>query len=338
MRNKLLAATLLSASFAFAQYGDNGGSYNSYGSVWDGPSTQQASTPASESAEANTQSASEANNTNEAYSNDEYNNNPYGSQNNAQYSVQTYSSSNKKNSDREDRYTHARRGFYFSNSLTFGYQYLRYSDADPNYNGGYDIEDYKFKGFIMPYYEMRLGASIANWVSIYGSFGFAYGKGNFEYLEEDQYSNSTYSSSEHFKVDANNLKMAFACGAEIYPIHDKESPAYGLFFGIAGGFSVDGAFYEKTEYKSSYYYGNYEDTYSVSDAFVNFFARFEVGKDWWISRRWSFGVAFNYTVGGLDDSESYSSNHYYSDYDYYSEKNRESFAIHSFGLTLRLTH
>lgn len=338
MRNIILAATLLSASFAFAQYDNNGGSYNSYGgSVWDTPSSKQASTPASESTEATSQSTSDSY-SNDAYNtnnNSQYNVNPYGNQGTAQYSVQTYAP-NKKYTDRQELYTHTRRGFYFANSLTFGYLYLRYSDADANYNGEYDIEDAKYKGFMMPYYEMRLGASIANWFSIYGGFGVGYGTGTLEYLEDRP---SSYNDShEYFKIDAKNLRIAFLCGGELYPIHDKESSMYGFFVGIGFGFSIDGAFYEETEYRTSSYYGNYTETYESSKTFVNTFVRFEVGKDWWFSRRWSFGVAANYTLGGLDDSSTSNNGTYYSEYDYYNSKDRTSFALHSFGLTLRLTH
>lgn len=317
MRNKILASMLLTATLSFAQYGD--GSYGSYGgSVWDKPSPKQDNT----SAEENTQSD------NGQYQISQDNSSQYTTR---QYNVQEYSSSNKKALDKAERYEHTHRGFYFSNTITFGYLYLRHFRSEyDSYDRETEENHYKFKGFMTPYYEMRLGASIANRVSIFGGFGCGIGTGNLEHIKtKTSSSENTYIPS---KVDATNVRLVFVFGGEFYPIQDKENPAYGLFVGLTGGIAIDGAMYDKVEYHTSYYSGNYTETYSTTEGFINPFIRFEVGKDWWISRRWSVGVAFNYTLGGMSDDDD--KDRYY--YSYYDEK--ESFALHSFGLTLRLTH
>ena len=289
MKKQLIASLLLSVSFAFAQYGES--DYNSYGgSAW------------------GSQDSGQDNSSNEG---------------NVQYSVQDYSSTSQKSRDKSDRYTHAHRGFYFVNALTIGYTYLRGSEQD-YYNHRAEFENYKFKGVAIPYEEVRLGASIANTVSIYAALGLGYATGSINFTRGDI---STSVQTENFKASAATLKFLLGLGLEFYPIHDQDNPAYGLFFGVCSGFSIEGAFYEKEERSSSYYH-DYE-TSQEDRVFPAIYARFEVGKDWWFCRRWSVGISFNYTIGSLEDKV-------HSDDSF--NMDRDSFAVHSFGLTVRIAH
>lgn len=284
MREKIIAATLLMASLAFAQFDttDN----NSYFSSNESSST---------------------------------------------YSVNTYSTnSNPVNTVQKDPYYQAHRGFYFSTSITFGYTYHRKSETDlSSYH--YSKDQYKYTGFLTPYEEIRLGGSIANVASIYGALGMGVGTGTLKTNFYDEESRSYYYDSYNQEgntntrindYDATDLKFLFGLGTEIYPVQDKESPMYGFFLGLAYGLTIDAILYDK-------YDSYYSEEYDEAEGFFNMFLRFEVGKDFWFSRRWSFGVAFNYTMGWFtfDDDE------YYSSY-----RDREHYTSHTFGLSIRITH
>ena len=284
MREKIIGATLLLASLAFAQYETSGDYF--------GSSEPTNSTSAFESTSYSTNSA-------------------------------------PAKTEKKDPYYHTHKGFYFSTSLTFGYTYLRYNNHDVYYDG-VEIDEYKFTGFMTPYEEVRLGGSIANVASVYGLLGFGIGTGTFKtesvndrhsYDDSYSYDNGFYHNQR--KYDATSIKFYFGAGCEFYPIQDIDNPMYGLFLGLSYGLAVDGAFYEKVETSDGY-------KYDKSEGFITGAFRFEVGKDFWFSRRWSFGVAFNYTIGWLDLDDS----------DYYdrSYQDSETYAQHTFGLTIRLSH
>ena len=80
-------------------------------------------------------------------------------------------------------------------------------------------------------------------------------------------------------------------------------------------------------YTDHYYDDVYDET--ISTAFANLYCRFEIGKEFWISRRWSFGVALSYTIGSQEEE---------SGSNYIDEQERESHTGHTFGLMIRLTH
>jgi len=274
MRNKVIASLLLLASCAFAQYGSE---YTS-GSSFDSGPTYNSET------EYSTQTT--------------YNST-------TEYTARSY--------DKKDLYTHARRGFYFSPSLSF--IYLNDSHIDSYRSKKVEHKAYGY----MPYAEVRLGGSIANIASVFGALGLGYGSGSYELKGNDYY--------DKFKVDADLLKFFFGVGANFYPIQDKENPAYGLLLGLTIGIGVDGAFYK---YHGSYDYDYDDYDYSGDRAFVNYMFRFEAGKDWWFSRRWSFGISFSYTYGtytGDPDSDSR-----------YKNEGKDEFSSHTFGFSVRLTH
>lgn len=212
---------------------------------------------------------------------------------------------------KNDPYMHAHKGFYFSPSLSFIY-------LNDSRIKSYDSKKVEHKAYgYLPYGEIRLGGSIANIASVFGAIGIGYGSGSYEYKNKDQY--------DKFKIDANLLKFLFGFGANFYPIQDKENPAYGLLVGLTIGIGLDGAFYD--------YHGSYDDYYdydfSGDQAFINYMFRFEVGKDWWFSRRWSFGISFNYTYGTYTDKE---------DSDFRRNREKDEFSSHTFGFSVRLTH
>lgn len=151
---------------------------------------------------------------------------------------------------------------------------------------------------MFPYEETRLGGSISNIVSIYGLLGVGAGYGTFEYDSDD------------LSIDATSIRFAFGLGLDFYPIQDKESPIYGLFVGFSSGLLLDATFFKSKS--------------SNDDSFINIFYRLEVGRDWWFSKRWCLGVAFNYTFGTMDLSAD-------------SEES-DNYRNHTFGLSVRIAH
>ena len=210
--------------------------------------------------------------------------------------------------DKKDLYTHVHRGFYFTTSLTFAY-------LDDTHTETYRDKKEKENayGYLHPYGEIRLGGSIANVASIFGAIGVGYGSGSYELIGNDRY--------DKYKVDATLLRLFFGLGTEFYPIQDKENPAYGIFLGLTIGLGIDGSFYDT-------YNSRYDDYSSGDDAYLNYLFRFEIGKDWWFSRRWCVGIAFNYTYGSYTDKSG--------DYSYYNEK--DEYSSNTFGFTVRLSH
>ena len=223
----------------------------------------------------------------------------------------------------DDSRFHAHRGFYFSINSGVVYTYAR-SFLRDNMDDGLKESNTTFTG-LLSYEEIRLGGSIANIASVYAVFGFGYGTGTYE--DEIECNDCSRRNEGTFKEDDDeDIRLLFGVGGEFYPIQEKESAAYGLFFGITAGFIIDNVICTDHDFDESY-------DEMISDAFANLFVRLEVGKEWWIGRRWTFGVALNYTYGSM--SETYDDSYY--DGETYLE-DEESFANHTFGLTLRLTH
>ena len=222
---------------------------------------------------------------------------------------------------------HTHNGFFFSFGLTFGYSYVRYSysyvSESHDENTGY-ISDYKsyenryFKGALVPYAEARFGWSSSEMLSGFLMIGFGYGKGSLEadhdyndkliYGDGDAYETISNSNGS-VSLDVDNFRFLAGLGIEFYPIQNKDNLVYGLFLGVSLGYVYDGV-----------------DNENYSTDFNSLFVRFEVGKDWWLSDYWSLGVALNYTMGSLPDN-------FVNMHDEY-----ESYACHSFGLTLRVTY
>lgn len=225
---------------------------------------------------------------------------------NSEYNTKT--EYNAPRFDKKDLYTHVHRGFYFSTSLTFAYL----SDTHTETYRERKQKESAY-GYLHPYEEIRLGGSIANVASIFGAIGVGIGSGSYELAANDKY--------DKYKIDANLLRLFFGIGTEFYPIQNKESPAYGVFVGLTVGLGIDGSFYDNDSY--------YDDYSSGDEAYLNYLFRFEIGKDWWFSRRWSVGIAFNYTYGTYTDKSS--------DYDYYYNE-KDEYSSNTFGFTVRLSH
>ena len=194
-----------------------------------------------------------------------------------------------------------RKGLYFSAGYTFGHVTLNdhYNDRE---------SDMTYNGWLVSFFDVRLGGHITGIFSVYGTLGIGVGTGSYEHEYK----------GDDLKDDATNLKGILGVGTEITPFQNKENPLYGLFFGICGGLAG-----ERVEYN---YEGNeigimYHSDSDVAehDIFDNFFGRIEVGYEWWVGSRWRFGSAFNYTFGAYDDG------------------NWESITSHTFGLTLRFS-
>ena len=255
------------------------------------------------------------------YGSNQYGADPYGAEYNTQqttYSTQQteYSTQNfNPNSEDRDPYRHVHRGFYFAPSLTAAYTTLKHTET---YRSKHE---YTADAFMFPYLEIRLGGSIAGVASIYGAVGIGTGTGT---LKQDVKSNnndyySYYDDDDYYysKIDATMLRLLFGAGVDFYPIQDKENPMYGLFAGLTVGIMIDGAFYKRSN----------DRDYTDDETFINYAFRFEVGKDWWFSRRWSVGIAFNYTLGKYSESDN----------DYY-DREKDEYSGHTFGLTVRLAH
>ena len=229
----------------------------------------------------------------------------------------------------EDRYFHAHRGFYFSINSGAFYTYVRHTLHDATYNG-LEKSTGSFTGFLN-YDEIRLGGSIANKASIFAAIGFGYGSGTFsEDMECAECSNDKEGSFE--EDDNEDIRFLFGIGGEFYPIQDQGSPIYGLFFGLTAGLVLDIISFTDHSYNTVY-----EDELT-NTTYGNFVIRFEVGKDWWIGRRWSFGVALNYTYGSFSDEFGNESTYGDSYEEKFYLEDEESFTNHTFGLTLRLSH
>ena len=255
------------------------------------------------------------------YGSNQYGADPYGADSYTQqttYSTQQteYSAQNfNPNSEDRDPYRHVHRGFYFAPSLTAAYTTLKHTET---YRSKHE---YTADAFMFPYLEIRLGGSIAGIASIYGALGIGTGTGT---LKQDVKSNnndyySYYDDDDDYysKIDATMLRLHFGAGVDFYPIQDKENPMYGLFAGLTVGIMIDGAFYKRSN----------DRDYTDDETFINYAFRFEVGKDWWFSRRWSVGIAFNYTLGKYSESDN----------DYY-DREKDEYSGHTFGLTVRLAH
>lgn len=199
--------------------------------------------------------------------------------------------------ERPDKSFHKHRGLYFSEGLTVAYSYTRHLSCTI---GCKYMQESKMSGFLHPYEEIRLGASIANIISLYAALGAGIGTAHYEFVEnyeDDEELNENIDSYDML------LKFLFGGGVEFYPIRDQFSPIYGSFIGLTVGISIDMAL-------------DHHD-------FIYSFIRFEVGKDWWFSRRWSYGFAFNYTLGDTTSE---------------IDNERDSYRNHTIGLTFRLSH
>ena len=259
------------------------------------------------------------------YGSNQYGADPYGAEYNTQqttysnqqteYSAQRFD----QNPEERDPYWHAHRGFYFAPSLTAAYTTLKHTETYRS------KKEYTADAFMFPYLEIRLGGSIAGVASIYGAVGLGTGTGTLKRnVKEssssyyDYYDYSYYDDDDFYnKVDVTMLRLLFGAGVDFYPIQDKENPMYGLFAGLTVGIMIDGAFYKRSNDR--------DDT--ADHTYINYAFRFEVGKDWWFSRRWSVGIAFNYTLGKYSED----------DHDYY-DSDKDEYSGHTFGLTVRLAH
>lgn len=239
------------------------------------------------------------------------------------YTTEIYTASK---ADENNPYYHAHRGFYFSVNTGVAYTYIRQTYSNTTYSShqeSINVENKNFSG-ILSYDEFRLGASIANTASIYAALGFGVGLGTFEEYDE----NIGYEpNSGSFKEKSDqSYRFLFALGTEFYPIQNQDNPIYGLFLGLGFGIAVD-----LVNVTDHYYDETYKNK-TTSD-FACLFFRFEVGKDWWFSKRWSFGVALNYTFGYMNVKNG-------SGLDYLGKHypDKETNLIHNIGLNIRISH
>lgn len=199
-----------------------------------------------------------------------------------------------------DEYYHVRRGFYFSTSLSFNYT------TSEDFVTDWDEKIALKCSGISLYNEFRLGSHIANLVSVYGALGIGLGKADYE--------DPNARHSDERKMDAVILKGLLGVGAEIHPFQNKESALNGLYFGLGVGYDI----IKVQDYNDGLIYTSEKnDLHEFSSVFI----RPEIGYDWWFSRRWRFGVAFNYSYGKMD-------------YDDGSEDTTN----HSFNFAIRIAH
>lgn len=211
---------------------------------------------------------------------------------------------------------HSRRGLYFSTSSGTFYTYANYFSEEISYDRVDKITS-QFAS-LLSYGEIRLGASIANWPSLYAVFGMGLGIGN--YRDKIEFSLEEYSQKNFTEKNDIVTRTLVGLGGEYnYPFQDNDDFTNGLFFGTSAGFMLDLIYH--TEHDVNEVYDN-----MTSAEFGGFFFRFEIGKDWWISQRWSLGVALNYTFCIYRESTSYS-----------IHSDKESLTGHSIGLMFRIT-
>ncbi len=207
--------------------------------------------------------------------------------------------------DKNKTIEHIRKGFYFSAGYTFGHVTLNDHYEDDDWD-----PDQTYNGWLVCYFDVRLGAHIANIISIYGTLGIGVGTGDYEHEYK----------GDPIEDDVTSIKGVAGVGFVLNPFRNEESPLYGLFFGLCGGVQAEGVEYN---YKGATEIGiiyHTDPNIAEHDNFHNFFGRIEAGYEWWISKRWRLGTAFNYTFGGYDDGSW------------------ESITSHTFGLTIRLAH
>ena len=223
------------------------------------------------------------------------------------------------NSNENDEYYHAHKGFYFS--VNTGIVLANLSQKTTSFpDKNVEKEKENYSGYL-GYDEFRLGGSIANVASIYGALGWGYGSGRYE--DEIERTGTQLHREGSFEEDGDDdFRFLLGIGGEFYPFQDKESPFYGLFLGICPGLIID-----IVTITDHYYNSIYDNTITVS--FANIFCRFEIGKEFWISRRWSLGFALNYTIGGLEEETGV---------EYLNEIEHESNSSYSIGLMIRITH
>lgn len=213
---------------------------------------------------------------------------------------------------------HSHRGLYFSNSLAYSYIYTRHiyvEDTEDHYTKYNDI----FNGSGL-YNEIRLGGSIANIVSVYAVTGFGYHSGTFEEEKKERKINKDKIEQKDLNDDdAKEFRVLLGLGAEFYPFQRTTSPFYGIFFGLSSGVVMDVVRYTYKKRKK-----NRHDT----DTLIDMFGAFEIGKEWWISRRWSFGTSLFYNFGAYNEKDEEERDATYKD----------SFAVHSIGISFRITH
>ena len=224
----------------------------------------------------------------------------------------------------DDPGSHVRRGFYFS--IGTG---LIFTSLDQEYNDkmseGVETTTSSYSG-LFSYDELRLGASIANLVSIYATCGFGYNNGSMpsSYEEEVEPVNKDKPKSRFEESDNVDFRLLFGIGGEFYPIQNKASSLYGLFVGLSLGEMVDIVIYTDHDYDKIY-----KDE-TDSRGFASLFFRVEAGKEWWFSRNWSFGVALSFAYGSSDGEVDDDDSSKYVD--------TESDSGVTVGLMVRLTH
>lgn len=213
---------------------------------------------------------------------------------------------------------HVHRGFYFS--IGTGLIYTSVSRSiEEMYSDGLYNEDASFSGLIS-HDELRIGASIANTASIFAILGFSYGTGSYE---DEMKLTGDRDKQGSFEEDNNeDYRFLFGVGGEFYPIHEEESPLYGVFFGISVGLVIDNVYY------TDHSYDEVDEDETISSSFGNLFCRIEVGKEWWISRRWSVDVAINYSFGWIDGETGENNGHV----------DTESSSSHTIGLAFKIKH
>lgn len=218
---------------------------------------------------------------------------------------------------------HEHKGLYFSANPGLAYTN---EGRDVKYDDGDDIESKKFSG-ILPFVELRIGRSFVNMASFYGALGLGLGDGTFKGEEITNENGNEISKVTVKDDDDGSFRFSLGGGVEIYPIQNKESPMYGIFVGANAGFVID--LINVTAYDSRQVY---KDSSMIIDI-INLFGKFDIGKEWWFTNRWSLGFALNYTFGRLYDEQKW--------YNYRKEKNTVdiiSHKSHTFGLMFRVTH
>ena len=168
-------------------------------------------------------------------------------------------------------YPKQNRGFY--NSFDIGISYIDYKTRD---DGAYDYGEVSYKGGGFPLMEFRFGTGLANLVAFYTQFNFSIhiGTSDEKDFNCDGYDECSIDEDESSSETTALMRTYVGFGFSLYPFRDTSSVMNGFFFGGSSGYSVESMLGPES---------------SIDFAFT-----VEMGKEWWVSERFSLGFSVAY--------------------------------------------
>lgn len=195
------------------------------------------------------------------------------------------------------------KGFYMAFAFGVGtniYDIETERKSDFNRDYGYfankSITKDDYIGYGTPVLDFKLGGAASNLIALYSEIGFSLFTGTLNHSKESFYKENVdfnYNLSNRNKdkyKQVYQVRYFFGAGTTIYPFREP---------GAANGFFIGGSI--------GYTYVS-DDEYGFSGIERTF--KGEIGKDWWISNKMSFGVGAQYMYSTpLEQNISSSSDH-----------------------------